>query len=750
MNLHISPQRATDELLARPNLLLRVGEQVVDIGALRVVTRPDLPRLTGKAVAVLIELVRHAGSTVTRDQLFDRVWTGRFTTPDVLTQAIKELRRAFADDSKPPLYIETIPKVGYRLIARVLVLEAQDGGLFVERASVQSINDDEGPGEDSTPVAPAAGEDRPSPHRSFSWRLPVLLAVAVVVALGVWRWSMHDALVPATAPAASWRVSDVHALTSDPGSEYRPHLSPDGSRVAFSIFDPQSKVERLVVRSIEPSQLTHLTAASDAIEALPMWSPDGTRIAFERINPNYCEMFVASSGGGDERQIGKCQDFNYNYFDWTPDGRKLIFNERETDGPRAQSLFTWDLETGEKRALDYQRAAGDQDLDAHYSPDGRWISFRRGVSPYSDLYVMASSGGAVRKITNISARIFGYTWMSDSRTMVYSSNLHGPYALYALDVASGQTQALGLSPAAFPHASRTGDAVVYEIVRTQDKLTVMPLAGGAAASRLVAPSTGSDYAPALSPSGDRVVFTSDRSGQLQLWMHEFSSGQTVPLTEAPDTAVFSARWNADGTKVIAVQRNDEGRALVEVDVASRRHRVLSKVGENVMFGDFAAEPDSYLFAVTGAGRNNSLLRVDHPGTDRERRTTVMEDIIQARMDPVTQKVYYTVGDGRGLFRRSLDDGDEQLVTSKVLSSLAGGWSLVDGHVWYISDYGIRTATLHDLDPTDGSDRIVGKLDLLIQDFTFGVMPGHDSIIFSPVDVEDTDVGMFRLSRADGS
>ena len=109
------------------------GEHVVDVGALRLVTRPDLPRLTHKAVAVLIELVRHVGKTVTRDELLDRVWVGRMTTPDVLTQAIKELRRAFADDSRPSQYIETIPKVGYRLIAPVLVLDGPDGGIFIER-----------------------------------------------------------------------------------------------------------------------------------------------------------------------------------------------------------------------------------------------------------------------------------------------------------------------------------------------------------------------------------------------------------------------------------------------------------------------------------------------------------------------------------------------------------------------------------------------------------------------------------------
>jgi hypothetical protein len=40
--------------------------------------------------------------------LLDGVWADRVTTPDVLTQAIKELRRAFNDDAKPSRYIETI------------------------------------------------------------------------------------------------------------------------------------------------------------------------------------------------------------------------------------------------------------------------------------------------------------------------------------------------------------------------------------------------------------------------------------------------------------------------------------------------------------------------------------------------------------------------------------------------------------------------------------------------------------------
>ena len=114
------------EQLKLQNLRLRVGDYAVDVGALRVIGEGETARLTSKAVAVLLELVRHAGNTVGREDLLETVWKDRVTTPDVLTQAIKELRRAFGDGDKPARYIETIPKVGYRLLADVSVIEADE------------------------------------------------------------------------------------------------------------------------------------------------------------------------------------------------------------------------------------------------------------------------------------------------------------------------------------------------------------------------------------------------------------------------------------------------------------------------------------------------------------------------------------------------------------------------------------------------------------------------------------------------
>ena len=76
-------------------------------------------RLEPKVMQVLVLLAAHAGQVVAKERLIHTVWPDSFVTDDVLTRAISELRRVFGDDPKESRFIQTIPKSGYRLIARV-------------------------------------------------------------------------------------------------------------------------------------------------------------------------------------------------------------------------------------------------------------------------------------------------------------------------------------------------------------------------------------------------------------------------------------------------------------------------------------------------------------------------------------------------------------------------------------------------------------------------------------------------------
>lgn len=67
-------------------------------------------------MAVLVELARAGGDVVGRSELMNRIWGRAEVTDDVLTQCVVELRRALEDDARSPRYIETIKRVGFRLI----------------------------------------------------------------------------------------------------------------------------------------------------------------------------------------------------------------------------------------------------------------------------------------------------------------------------------------------------------------------------------------------------------------------------------------------------------------------------------------------------------------------------------------------------------------------------------------------------------------------------------------------------------
>lgn len=87
----------------------------------------DSVHITPKSMAVLECLVAAAGIPVSRNELFDTVWPGGEVSDDTLTKCIVELRKAFGDTARDSRVIETIPKMGFRLIPAVELLADEPG-----------------------------------------------------------------------------------------------------------------------------------------------------------------------------------------------------------------------------------------------------------------------------------------------------------------------------------------------------------------------------------------------------------------------------------------------------------------------------------------------------------------------------------------------------------------------------------------------------------------------------------------------
>jgi transcriptional activator of cad operon len=68
---------------------------------------------------LLLCLAEHPGEVVSIDDLLNEVWSGVVVSQDSVYQAVASLRRLLGDDPKQPIYIETVPRLGYRMVAAV-------------------------------------------------------------------------------------------------------------------------------------------------------------------------------------------------------------------------------------------------------------------------------------------------------------------------------------------------------------------------------------------------------------------------------------------------------------------------------------------------------------------------------------------------------------------------------------------------------------------------------------------------------
>jgi DNA-binding winged helix-turn-helix (wHTH) protein/Tfp pilus assembly protein PilF len=87
---------------------------VVDAIARRVTRGGELVPIPDRHIGVLLYLLAHAGTVVSKDQLIASAWDGLAVTDNSLEQAISGLRRLLGDRPAGGPYIQTVPRQGYR------------------------------------------------------------------------------------------------------------------------------------------------------------------------------------------------------------------------------------------------------------------------------------------------------------------------------------------------------------------------------------------------------------------------------------------------------------------------------------------------------------------------------------------------------------------------------------------------------------------------------------------------------------
>src|SRR5216684_2029 len=102
--------------------LFRFGPFFADAPAGQLRKGASKIRLAGQPFEILVMLLERPGQVVTREQIQQRLWP-RETFVDFensLNKAINKLRQALSDSAEKPIYIETLPRRGYRFVGTLL------------------------------------------------------------------------------------------------------------------------------------------------------------------------------------------------------------------------------------------------------------------------------------------------------------------------------------------------------------------------------------------------------------------------------------------------------------------------------------------------------------------------------------------------------------------------------------------------------------------------------------------------------
>src|SRR3989454_3731342 len=527
--------------------------------------------LTPKAFETLLVLVEHGGHVIDKDELMKKVWPDTFVEEVNLAKNVSRLRKIL-DAEQSEHYIETIPKRGYRFVAGIREIWAEDPGPIGAQRDNSSLHprvDDKEkvetrleahsngqPSFESTGVGvdKRAVADLTHSHSFGSIvALPVVfLTLGAAAALGVWFFVLRPAPKP---PAPLLRISPVTSLA---GTEDQAAFSPDGNQIAFVWNGEKEDNSDIYVKMIGAEQPLRLTT-NPAADTDPTWSPDGRYVAFLRPSAENGGVFLVPSLGGAERKLANVFPYRPvvigNTLSYSPDGKLLAVPDKNSQ-QQPFSIFSISVETGEKSKLTAPAGGSVGDFFPAFSPDQKTLAFVRVVSiATADIYLQPLAGGDPKRLSFEDTSIRGLSWSSDGKEIVFASRRGGStYNLWEISTAGAQPERLTTAERDVysPTISRQKNRLAYTQSLMDGNIWRIglhnPKGRDDSPLKLIS-STQEESGPQYSPAGKRIVFASRRSGSFEIWLCESDGSNPRQLTSIGGPLAGTPRWSPDGRQI---------------------------------------------------------------------------------------------------------------------------------------------------------------------------------------------------------
>lgn len=558
--------------------------------------------VTPKMFDLLLVLVQHPGRVLRKDFLLQSVWPDSFVEEGNITFNIRQLRKALEDDAQSPVYIETIPRRGYRFLMPVEAFTTVTPGKDEESIAKEK---------ESRPIDPAT-EQKSRPYVFLLISAFVVLAGALVI--GAWFFrdrSLSSAPILA-APFASEKLSTD-------GSVFHIAMSPDGKNVVYThrIAGRQG----LWLRQLETSNNVPIVPPSDDFYGGLAFSSDGNSIYFVRSaqqEPKLTIYRMPIYGGVPQ----KVTDGTQGWISLSAQGDKISYVRCPYTDEEYCALYIADALDGKNEKKLASRPRPIRIGDNKISPDGKTVAFAVGQSrTSSNEFAFAAvdvESGTERVITPQKFFNIGYiAWLPDHSGLLLTA-MQLPdrsYRIWNVSIATGEASKLTADSESYSRLSldSSGSVLVSTQVEPDFRLMLFQTGNPTAPPRVI----GNANTVAFAPDG-RVYFSSNRTGDTEIW-----------------------GANADGSDLRQLTNNTSADVVPMISPDSKT--VFFQSDRTGMIHIWRMNPD---------------------GTD-QRQVTRDEGGLPLRVSPDSQWLYYRSGLNNTLRRVALETGQEELVVKEM-------------------------------------------------------------------------------------
>ena len=402
-------------------------------------------------------------------------------------------------------------------------------------------------------------------HRSRAfWRigLPIALGGAVIVVAGVWL-------------AADWlggrplqiTVSSSTHVTTDPGLEFQPAISPDGDEVAY--VEGPIENPRIVVRSARELGRGESRPGAEVsgLHWFPGWTPDGVSLRFRSCERRVlvdCDWKEVGSRGGAVRSVSVPAGSERHA--WSRDGTRVAY-------VTGDSIFAYSTDDGETTLLGVQVVFPDPH-SLVWSPDERWIAYVNGNSFWrtganvstAAIWILDARGGEPIPVTDEEHMNVSPQWLPDSRHLLFVSDRDGSRGIYVAEIGPDgpKGSARSVLPSSDSHSisiSADGRRLAHSKFTAVQNIWSIPIpeSGFVSITDAVPVTEGNQVVELhdLSSDGRWIAFDSDIRGEFDIYRQSLTGGAQEMVADIAGRA-FDPDWSPDGTEIALYAWESEG------------------------------------------------------------------------------------------------------------------------------------------------------------------------------------------------